>query len=141
MRVAETRAVNRALRKAYGIGLCSVEELGAVDPRVRVAKPAESNPHSGNGQPRLRDRLLFLVREHRLDAEQVKRYAARFCGTNSLRDATREQVEAFIDHLASRAAEDRDKLVAEMHAADEKLDVANGKREEISRHKEEKEVA
>ena len=29
MRVAETRAVNRALRKAYGIGLCSVEELGA----------------------------------------------------------------------------------------------------------------
>jgi len=27
MRVAETRAVNRALRKAYGIGLCSVEEL------------------------------------------------------------------------------------------------------------------
>src|ERR1700752_4565697 len=28
MRVAEPRAVNRALRKAYGIGLCSVEELG-----------------------------------------------------------------------------------------------------------------
>ena len=27
MRVAETRAVNRALRKAYGIGLCSLEEL------------------------------------------------------------------------------------------------------------------
>jgi hypothetical protein len=26
MRVAETRAVNRALRTAYGIGLCSVEE-------------------------------------------------------------------------------------------------------------------
>src|SRR6202158_2616241 len=26
MRIAETRAVNRALRKAYGIGLCSVEE-------------------------------------------------------------------------------------------------------------------
>ena len=29
LRIAETRAVNRALRKAYGIGLCSVEELGA----------------------------------------------------------------------------------------------------------------
>ena len=26
MRVAETRAVNRALRKAYGIGICSVED-------------------------------------------------------------------------------------------------------------------
>ena len=28
LRIAETRAVNRALRKAYGIGLCSMEELG-----------------------------------------------------------------------------------------------------------------
>src|SRR5208283_1679666 len=30
MRIAETRAVNRALRKAYGIGICSVEEMGSV---------------------------------------------------------------------------------------------------------------
>jgi hypothetical protein len=29
LRVAETRAVNRALRKAYGIGICSIEESGA----------------------------------------------------------------------------------------------------------------
>jgi hypothetical protein len=29
MRVAETRAVNRSLRKAYGIGVCSVEEMGS----------------------------------------------------------------------------------------------------------------
>src|ERR1700751_2835267 len=29
MRIAETRAVNRALRKAYGIGLCSIEEVGS----------------------------------------------------------------------------------------------------------------
>src|ERR1700693_731436 len=36
MRVAETRAVHRALRKAYGIGLCSGEELGwAPRPRQR----------------------------------------------------------------------------------------------------------
>ena len=36
MRVAETRAVNRALRKAYGIGLCSVEELGSQPPSFRL---------------------------------------------------------------------------------------------------------
>jgi hypothetical protein len=29
MRVAETRAVNRALRKTYGIGICLVEEIGS----------------------------------------------------------------------------------------------------------------
>ena len=33
MRVAETRAVNRALRKAYGIGICSVEEIGSLPAR------------------------------------------------------------------------------------------------------------
>ena len=40
MRVAETRAVNRALRKAYGIGLCSVEELGS------FADPPQSSRES-----------------------------------------------------------------------------------------------
>ena len=38
MRVAETRAVNRALRKAYGIGVCSVEEIGS------FADPAQTLP-------------------------------------------------------------------------------------------------
>ena len=43
MRVAETRAVNRALRKAYGIGLCSVEELGS---RSSFVEPTNGNaPH------------------------------------------------------------------------------------------------
>src|ERR1700690_2174202 len=28
MRMAETRAVNLALRKAYGVGICSIEEIG-----------------------------------------------------------------------------------------------------------------
>ena len=37
MRVAETRAVNRALRKAYGIGICSVEEIGpSPNRRIRL---------------------------------------------------------------------------------------------------------
>ena len=42
MRIAETRAVDRALRKAYGIGLCSVEELGAFSspPRASAAPAA-----------------------------------------------------------------------------------------------------
>ena len=47
MRVAETRAVNRALRKAYGLGLCSVEELGSqpfrrsASARRQVGPPTE----------------------------------------------------------------------------------------------------
>jgi hypothetical protein len=122
LRIAETRAVNRALRKAYGIGLCSVEELGAFSnaPRLSVAPPP-SNGHSasngsGNGQPRLRDQLCLLIRQYYLDANLVKLYAADFCGTQTLSGATRELVESFISHLASAAKQNRDALVCKLNS-------------------------
>src|SRR5579872_7267833 len=122
MRVAETRAVDRALRKAYGIGLCSVEELGWA-PRSSSsgsssefkASSAAKNGHQ-NSQPRLRDRLCLLIRQHHLDAGLVKAYAADYCGTPTLRDASRDQVEAFINDLAERAAKDRDGLVCQLNS-------------------------
>src|SRR5579864_5464289 len=51
MRVAETRAVNRALRKAYGIGICSVEELGACSAPIgnNGQKKRPPQPTTGNG--------------------------------------------------------------------------------------------
>src|SRR5713226_7269991 len=107
MRVAETRAVNRALRKAYGIGICSVEEIGSFAEPVPSAQeskkipPQAVNGKNGNyGGPKVRDRLCQLIRQHQLDANLVKSYAVDFCGTKSLREATREQVEAFVAHLA-----------------------------------------
>ena len=42
MRVAETRAVNRALRKAYGIGICSVEEMGTMPIQAKSFRTQES---------------------------------------------------------------------------------------------------
>jgi len=120
MRVAETRAVNRALRKAYGIGLCSVEELGWAPSAAKNkgqpdALPASvMNPAPGNGQPRLRDRLCQLIRQHQLDPLLIKRFASDFCGTQSLREASRDRVEAFINHLAEWAARDRPGLVCHL---------------------------
>jgi hypothetical protein len=122
MRVAETRAVNRALRKAYGIGLCSVEELGwaprSNDPGSSEHRKASTNGNNGhqNSQPRLRDRLCLLIRQHQLDASLVKAYAADYCGTPTLRDANRDQVEAFINYLALRAAKDRDGLICQLNS-------------------------
>ena len=122
LRIAETRAVNRALRKAYGIGLCSVEELGAFSSQSRSsAVPPPSNGHSpsngsGNGQPRLRDQLCLLIRQYNLDANLVKAYAADFCGTQTLSGATHELVESFISHLASAAKENRDALVCKLNS-------------------------
>ncbi len=117
MRVAETRAVNRALRKAYGIGTCSVEEIGSLPARnhpeanVRKLPP---QPANGNGEPKLRDQLCLLIRQHRLDASSVKQYAAEFCGTKDLRQASREQVASFIRHIAEFAARDMDGLLVKL---------------------------
>jgi hypothetical protein len=122
MRVAETRAVNRALRKAYGIGLCSVEELGYLSsppqPATwkRTASPKSNGDGSGNGQPRLRDRLCLLIRQHQLDPGLVKRYAADFCGTQELREASRDLVESFITHLAEWAGRDRPGLLCKLNS-------------------------
>jgi hypothetical protein len=122
MRVAETRAVNRALRKAYGIGLCSVEELGwaprsnaPASPDPRKASTNGNNSHQ-NGQPRLRDRLCLLIRQYQLDAGLVKAYAADFCNTLSLREASKEQVQAFVDDLARRAAKDLPALICQLNS-------------------------
>jgi len=118
MRVAETRAVNRALRKAYGIGICSVEEIGSLparsQPEANVRK-LPPQPANGNGEPKLRDQLCLLIRQHRLDAALVKQYAAEFCGTKDLRQAGREQVAAFIKHIAEFAARDKEGLLAKLN--------------------------
>ncbi len=92
MRVAETRAVNRAL-------------------------PSAANHHGyQNGHTRLRDRLCLLIRQHQLDANLVKAYAADFCGTPNLRDASREQIESFITNLADWATKDRPALLCKLNS-------------------------
>jgi len=128
MRVAETRAVNRALRKAYGIGLCSVEELGWItgSPSSTKEQTQSVKPHqngSSNGQPKLRDRLCVLIRRHNLDPTLVKAYAADFCGTSTLREANRELVESFISHLATSARGNRDELLCKLNSYAQRMEV------------------
>ena len=122
MRVAETRAVNRALRKAYGIGLCSVEELGGSSKsaksepdRQEFAKHDSSNGRA-NGRPRLRDQLCLLIRQYNLNPTLVKAYAADFCGTQTVGQASRDLVESFITHLTLSAKENRDTLVCKLNS-------------------------
>jgi hypothetical protein len=114
LRIAETRAVNRALRKAYGIGLCSAEELGtATSNPPSPPETAALNGAVANGrvtEMRVRNRLVTLIRRHRLDSDEVKRYAAEFCGTETLRDASRTLVEDFVAKVENWAKQDLDGL-------------------------------
>ena len=120
MRVAETRAVNRALRKAYGIGICSVEEIGSLTEPLqssRESKKLPSQPTNGShSRPTVRDRLCQLIRQHQLDSNLVKAYATDFCGVKALRDSTREQVENFVKHLADWAEKDRNALLCQLNS-------------------------
>jgi hypothetical protein len=123
MRIAETRAVNRALRKAYGIGICSVEEIGSNPGPVAGASdqrkfPPQNTNGNGNGGAghKVRDRLCQIIRQHKLDPELVKAYAVDFCGTKTLKDATREQVESFVQQLADAAKKDRDGLLCQLNS-------------------------
>ena len=120
MRVAETRAVNRALRKAYGIGICSVEEIGSfAEPQQTSREPKKLPPQPANGSnggTRVRDRLCQVIRQHQLDPNLVKAYATDFCGVKTLREATREQVENFVTHLADWAEKDRNALLCQLNS-------------------------
>jgi hypothetical protein len=116
MRVAETRAVNRALRKAYGIGICSVEEIGTIPNPVEKLPPQNANGNGNGGGPKVRDRLCQIIRQHKLDPELVKAYAVDFCGTKTLREANREQVENFVQQLADWAEKDRNALVCQLNS-------------------------
>ena len=133
LRIAETRAVNRALRKAYGIGLCSVEELSAFSSQTRPStlQSPSNGSHSSNGsgngsgigQPRLRDQLCLLIRQYNLDPNLVKAYAADFCGTEALSGASRELVESFISHLSAAAKQNRDSLVCKLNSYSQPVEV------------------
>ena len=125
MRIAETRAVNRALRKAYAIAICSIEELRAISIATKQHTtnssssngPGSRSPSgSGNHQPRLRDQLCLLIRQFNLDANLVKTYAADFCGTEVLSEASRESVQSFISHLSTEAKENRDALICKLNS-------------------------
>ena len=113
MRVAETRAVNRALRKAYGIGICSVEEIGSSKRR------AESAPRIEETRPSLQTETVRRANRPRSSLPTHSPASARSplwlsptrlisAGVKSLRDATREQVENFVAHLADWAEKNRD---------------------------------
>jgi hypothetical protein len=108
------------LRKAYGIGICSVEEIGSFAERPQFsAEPKKISPQPANGNyggPKVRDRLCQIIRQHQLDPNLVKAYATDFCGTKTLREATRERVENFVKSLAESAEKDRKALVCQLNS-------------------------
>jgi hypothetical protein len=82
-----------------------------------TASPQPVNGKDGNyGGPKVRDRLCQLILQHQLDAILVKSHAVDFCGTKTLREASREQVEGFVAYLADWAEKDRNALLCQLNS-------------------------
>ena len=122
MRVAETRAVNRALRKAYGIGLCSVEELGSFSaPQKPVAATSPSNGHARierlkQWPAQTAGQALPADSKIRTRSQPGETLCSRFLWHGTLRDAGRDLVEAFVSTVAEEAAKDRAALLCKLNS-------------------------
>ena len=122
MRVAETRAVNRACaRPTASASARSRNSVRSRKPQGPTPDPKKLPPQRVNGKswnngPKVRDQLCQIIRQHQLDPTLVKAYAVDFCGTKTLREATREQVENFLHHLADWAEKDRNALLCQLNS-------------------------
>ena len=107
--VAEHSVESVAVRE----GVLVVRQLHRVPDSKKLPQAANGN---GNGGRTVRDRLCHVIRQHQLDPNLVKSYAIDFCGVKTLRDATRDQVENFIVHLADWAEKDRNALLCQLNS-------------------------
>lgn len=85
-------------------------------PEIKKRAAQLSNGHAWASGPRVRDRLCQIIRQHQLDGDLVKAYAVDFCGVKTLREASRQQVENFVQHLADCAEKDRTALVCQLNS-------------------------
>jgi hypothetical protein len=118
------RLANR--RRCRGIHVQPIPEFSEVEETGSLAEPSQPSrgsrkvpPQPANGNyagPKVRDRLCQIIRQHQLDATLVKSYATDFCGVTTLREATREQVETFVAHLADWAEKDRNALLCQLNS-------------------------
>lgn len=90
--------------------------------RVQPVGTNGGSHHSGT-QPRLRDQLCLLIRQYDLEPNLVKAYAAHFCGTETIKEASRDLVESFISHIAASAKEDRDGLICKLNSLSRPVEV------------------
>ena len=129
IRMAETRAEARALRKALDIGIVALEELeadldegltyeGAILPREGRQGTPHDRPRTGNGAgngssshgsghggedyratEKQRKFLFRLVHEAGYAGEEARNLIHRELGVDSVKEATRGSVSALIDKL------------------------------------------
>jgi len=98
LRVAETRAISRALRRASSLAARGKDGTTEARPRLGAAKP-------------VRERFQHLAKSLGITPDLLKAYAQVYCETQSLRAAGPERLTSFLDHIEDQARRDRGRLL------------------------------
>jgi hypothetical protein len=92
LRIAETRALSRALRKAFAL--------------------VGTSRHAGRDSHPIRERFAQVAVGLGVTPELLKAYAQVVCEAKSLRAAGPDRITSFLDHVEEQAKEDREQLLA-----------------------------
>ena len=101
LEMAETRAVSRALRKAYAIGIPAVEELQNQSQQQETQKPTTTEDVISDKQ---RKRLWAIANENGVSEEQLKQLIAKY-GYDSTKKIKRKDYEAIINEIQNQKEE------------------------------------
>ncbi len=99
LRIAETRAIKRALRKAYRLTAGTAGKHETTPARSREPQP-------------IRERFTQVAAQLGVAPHLLKAYAQAFCETSSLRAAGPQRLASFLDRVEEQANRDRDGLLA-----------------------------
>jgi len=113
IRMAETRAVARALRSAVNVGAVALEELGGdVDvhqsvepandnsrPSVTTTTPSSSGSDSSRASDAQRRLIHRLLLARGIEGERAREYVRSALGVSSIREADKRAVSQLIDRI------------------------------------------
>ena len=93
LEMAETRAVSRALRKAYAIGIPAIEELKEEQPKQK---------ENGVISDKQRKRLWAIAKEHGVSEEEIKEIIGRY-GYESTKEISWKDYEKIIEEIQAQS--------------------------------------
>jgi hypothetical protein len=130
IRMAETRAVNRALRVAFPIGLTSFEELAEqdilCDPETgEVIENRKDNDHASDRQI---NAIRTVAEKRKLTEEQLKELVKLLTGKDGLEDLTKEEASTVISELNKLAPK---QLLIEIQNLLKELGIQNGEKKKL----------
>ena len=96
LEMAETRAVARALRKAYAIGIPSIEELS--EKSEKEPEPQQPQSQLQTISDKQRNRLFAIAKEHGVSNDEIKEIIAKY-GYTSTKDIKIEDYDKIIKDI------------------------------------------